>query len=177
MFLKSCLLVLGSLLASAQGFLLAPTQNHSSEVQTAVILIQGASIAPKRYDSLAKALHDKFGKNIWVAIPETVFETPLPILGTGLIIDGTKAILHANGFPEDGEIFLAGHSLGGLAVQEYAHAHPQMAKGLILMGSALLRKFNDSSANRLPIPVMSLNGELDGQVTMFSNGIEMKNIF
>ena len=137
-------------------------QSTSKTVDTGVIILQGASIAPSHYAGLAKAIQHEFPKPVWVVVPETILETPLSFLGAGKAIERAKRELLDHGMAEDGSIFLAGHSLGGIAVQEYVHEHPEFAQGLILMGSALLRKFNESDP--LALPVISINGELDCQV-------------
>lgn len=137
-------------------------QPTAKTVDTGVIILQGASIAPSRYAGLANAIQKEFPKPVWVVVPETVFETPLSFLGAGKAIERAKRGLLDHGMAEDGAIFLAGHSLGGIAAQEYVHEHPEFAQGLILMGSALLRKFNVSDP--LALPVISINGELDCQV-------------
>lgn len=141
-------------------------QPTSATVDTGVIVLQGASIAPGQYAGLANAIQKEFPKPVWVAVPETLFETPLSFFGAGKAIERAKKELIDHGMTPDGALFLAGHSLGGIAVQEYVHKHPKFAQGLILMGSALLRKFNESDP--LAPPVISINGELDSQVNAFA---------
>lgn len=161
------LIFLFSAVLNVFGFTLAPirrdaTLKSNGHADLALILLQGAMIAPNRYQGLAKALQNQYKKPLWVVVPETIFETPLTFLGTGKAIERAQRELIAHGFNRNGSLFLAGHSLGGPAVQDYIHAHPDFARGVILLGCALARKYNES--NPLKPPVISINGELDTQV-------------
>lgn len=53
-------------------------------------------------------------------------------------------------------LFFAGHSSGGIIVQDYVN---RSASGLILMGSFLLRKYDNGS---FVVPTLTVSGELDG---------------
>jgi len=91
-------------------------------------------------------------------------------------INETLTQLISKGFSGD-NIYLAGHSLGGVFAQEYIKSNwnidekSQKAllkiKGLILMGSVLIQSSNTitpsgSSIIDFPVPTLTLNGELDG---------------
>jgi pimeloyl-ACP methyl ester carboxylesterase len=99
--------------------------------------------------------------DVWVIIPEVFMD--MPLFGAFKLIESAKDELIQSGFNPDGSIFLAGHSLGGVAVQDYAVKYPGFANGLILFGATMLRKYD------LKIPVMSINGELDGQVLIIDS--------
>ena len=85
---------------------------------------------------------------------------PLRITGTFNAIKSARNDLARSGFNSEGSIYLVAHSLGGVTVQDFAVIYPDFAKGIILLGSALLRKYADS----LSVPILSINGELDAQV-------------
>ena len=96
-------------------------------------------------------------------IAETRLEVPLQLLGAHKKIISTRNELIRSGFNPQGSIYIAGHSLGGVTVQDFVSKHPDFAQGVILLGSTLLRKY-DISPDKIQIPVMSINGELDSQV-------------
>ena len=56
-------------------------------------------------------------------------------------------------------VFLAGHSQGGIVLEDYVDTSSSAVSGLILMGSFLQRKYKNSS---FPVPTLTINGELDG---------------
>ena len=64
-------------------------------------------------------------------------------------------------------VFLAGHSLGGVMAQGYAPQHTDVIKGMILEGSVLLRGTRKVQADGLTkfnidLPTLTICGELDG---------------
>jgi pimeloyl-ACP methyl ester carboxylesterase len=88
----------------------------------------------------------------------------MPLFGAFKLIESAKDELIQSGFNPDGSIFLAGHSLGGVAVQDFAVKYPDFVKGLIVFGATMLRKYDF-----MKIPIMSINGELDGQVLVIDS--------
>ena len=70
------------------------------------------------------------------------------------------------GFSSD-NVFIAGHSLGGVMAQNYAKGKTDSIKGQILMGSVLLRsnrKINEDGTTHVDydIPTLTLGGTKDG---------------
>jgi len=51
---------------------------------------------------------------LWVGIPEFVFDVPEPLLIAHYVEDTLKQLKEKHSFPEDGNVFLAAHSLGGV---------------------------------------------------------------
>ena len=140
----------------------------------AVIILQGyisydndsAGINHTEYNGLAYQIHASFSANVWVMIAETRLEVPLSLFGAHKRIISARNELIRSGFNSQGSIYIAGHSLGGVTVQDFVSKHPDFAQGVILLGSTLLRKY-DISPDKIQIPVMSINGELDSQVHLF----------
>lgn len=89
------------------------------------------------------------------------------------MIESARNELVKSGFNPQGSIYLLGHSLGGVTVQDFASKYPEFAKGLILLGATTLRKY-DVEEEALQIPIMSINGELDGQVMNIDFNISLK---
>jgi pimeloyl-ACP methyl ester carboxylesterase len=90
-------------------------------------------------------------------------DIPLPLFGAFKSIESARNKLIKSGF--QGSIYIVAHSLGGVAVQDFAFKYPDFAKGIILLGGTTLRKY-DIQEKRLQIPVISINGEMDGQVPL-----------
>lgn len=92
------------------------------------------------------------------------------------IVSSTLSELKSkHGFPGD-QYYLAAHSLGGVMSQIYAKGKSSQVKGLILMGSVLLRNTRNitNSGHTLfhyDVPTLTLNGELDGLLRI-SRGAE-----
>lgn len=87
------------------------------------------------------------------------------MFGAFTAIESARQELFKSGFDPEGSIYLAGHSLGGVTVQDFVINYPNFAKGIILMGAAPLRKYS----KRIQIPILSINGEMDGQVLTVFN--------
>ena len=52
-------------------------------------------------------------------------------------------------------VFMAGHSLGGVVLESYIKDHPELASGIILFGSYLPGGWVGSDDNIFPVPVSS----------------------
>jgi len=92
-------------------------------------------------------------------------DTPEP-LQSGSAFNSALSEIKKAGFTGD-NVFLAGHSLGGVMAQQYAPSHTDVIKGLILEGSVLLRGTRKVHADgftkfNLNLPTLTLCGELDG---------------
>ena len=87
------------------------------------------------------------------------FPNPLEIAGA---IDDCKSQAAAEGISDPGSnLYIGGHSLGGIMLETYINDHPDLASGIILLGSYLPDLFGDVS-NQFPVPVLTVVGELDG---------------
>ena len=57
------------------------------------------------------------------------------------------------------DIFFAGHSIGGMMLQDYLNDNKQAGIGQILLGSFLFRKYRNVTYS---VPTLTIGGELDG---------------
>merc|ERR1712155_189517 len=58
-------------------------------------------------------------------------------------------------------VFLAGHSLGGVVLESYVSGHSDQTPGIILLGT-WLPDLLARATNEYPVPVLTAIGELDG---------------
>ncbi|KAK3105881.1 hypothetical protein FSP39_007723 [Pinctada imbricata] len=96
---------------------------------------------------------------LWVVILDDFVKNLVnPIELEEGVSDGI-AKLQGLGFPSNGSVFLAGHSLGGMMVSSYARKHTDQLKGALLFSSYLTREHR---LKDYPLPVLTLTGDLDG---------------
>jgi pimeloyl-ACP methyl ester carboxylesterase len=72
-----------------------------------------------------------------MAVPSFFMDTPEP-LQIGSLFTSSLNDLKKLGFQGE-NVFMGGHSLGGVMAQGYAPKHTDVIKGLVLEGSVLLR--------------------------------------
>ena len=160
----------GSLLAIAsfaKEVLLTPPTGATGD-DVAIVWIHGASCEPEGYTAIAEEAQNQMasaGKRLWVGIPEFVFDTPEPILIDHYFESALKDLRTA-GFTGD-NVFIAGHSLGGVMAQKYAKGKSDSIKGQVIMGSVLLRgtrSINDDGTTHIDydVPTLTLGGTKDG---------------
>lgn len=161
-FILSCI----AAAAAASDVILVPKETASKHV--AVVWIHGMRCPNEQYITMATALQaagHEMGQNIWVGIPEFIFDAPEPFLIDNYVEKAIEGIRKA-GFTGD-NIMLAAHSLGGVMAQRYAEANSDLIKGQILMGSVLTRGHHtlnpDGSTHfDYPVPTLTLGGTKDG---------------
>lgn len=80
------------------------------------------------------------------------------------------------GFEGD-EVFLAGHSLGGVFAQDYAYKHADDYSGVMLMGAGIQRKYRELNDEGLThwtvdVPTLTISGTKDGlyRITRVAEG-------
>jgi len=159
--LPLCLLVLTACalaLVDGSTILLKPTKEGSTEKLLTIII--GARVPAKEYVSLAAEIQKQSPFKLWVAIPEWLFDVPEPIDIKSRITETISAARKA-GFTSIGlqDVFLAGHSLGGIFGRQVASS--MGLAGLILLGSYTARDGSES-LTEYGIPVLTLAGDLDG---------------
>ena len=142
-------------LAAAKDLVLQPVKRGSSQV--ALIMVQGPGITADQYRPLSIALQQASDYSLWVGIPEFLADVPDPLV-LPKAIDRVLRSMKDAGMDTD-KIFFAGHSLGGIILQDYVYINPSNVTGQILMGSFLLRKYHNKT---YPVPTFTLGGELDG---------------
>lgn len=149
------LLALLVVIAAADDLILKPVKEGNDEV--ALIFIQGAQIRPDQYTPLAKAIQAASEYKLWVGIPEFWLDTAEPIVLAGGIKRIMASLVDAG--MKATSVFFAGHSLGGIMLQDYLFANSSVAKGQILLGSFLTRKYANKT---FPVPTLTTAGDLDG---------------
>ena len=125
-----------------------------------LIFIQGAQINHNRYTDFLTALQNSVSFPLHIALPEFLFDLPLPPLSETVFKSAVNTIasLRQAASLQDLDVYIGGHSLGATAAMEQAFEHPEMYKGAFITGASVLRKYNYT----FPIPILSINGELDG---------------
>jgi hypothetical protein len=127
----------------------------------AFLLFQGAQVTPDQYVALAQKIQNVTANHmkLWVTIPSAFLDLENP---ASIGVDAVKTIsdtLDAGYAGKD--FYVGGHSLGGIAVQEWVRDNyqAQSIKGMVLMGSTLMRKYRGTDS---VVPTLSIAGELDG---------------
>eukprot|EP01105_Mastigella_eilhardi_P027153 TRINITY_DN8223_c0_g1_i1.p1 TRINITY_DN8223_c0_g1~~TRINITY_DN8223_c0_g1_i1.p1 ORF type:complete len:496 (+),score=99.90 TRINITY_DN8223_c0_g1_i1:62-1489(+) len=144
--------------------LLQPVSSAPADApERMLILFQGAGVPAADYEATAQAVQRASQLRLWVGIPQFPLAMPDPLLAAQLI-EQVQQLAREQGFPgiQNGDCFLAGHSLGGIVAQ---NTIPADFAGLVLLGAYLpldgaISLFNFSH------PVLTLGGELDGLTRM-----------
>ncbi|KAK7479111.1 hypothetical protein BaRGS_00029629 [Batillaria attramentaria] len=149
--------------------LLSPTRAVHVEVlrpvtdtgpEAALLIVPGAFISGQAYRPLGEAIQANCTLRLWVALLEDFLMNLANPLEIGGAVDKALTELSASGMTSD-SVFIAGHSLGGGIVSEYAKSHAQRFKGVLFFGH-----FPDFRLDQFPLPVMTLSGDLDGLVRL-----------
>ena len=144
---------------AAAGALIVQAPDFGGGVNKTLVIVGGASIANDKYAPLGRAIQ-RFGAannlSLWVAIPAFPLDTPNRAALPAKVEEAYGATF-AGCAPAD--VFVAGHSLGGIFSQ--ALVHGSSYAGLVLLGSYLSTVYGYDVAS-FPKPVLTLGGELDG---------------
>ncbi|KAH8050004.1 hypothetical protein JL720_15473 [Aureococcus anophagefferens] len=143
---------------AAAGALIVQAPDFGGGVNKTLVIVGGASIANAKYAPLGRAIQRFAAANnlsLWVAIPAFPLDTPNPAALPAKVEEAYAATFDGCA-PED--VFVAGHSLGGIFSQ--ALVHGSSYAGLVLLGSYLSTVYGYDVAS-FPKPVLTL-GELDG---------------
>ncbi|KAK7249816.1 hypothetical protein SO694_00005045 [Aureococcus anophagefferens] len=144
---------------AAAGALIVQAPDFGGGVNKTLVIVGGASIANDKYAPLGRAIQRFAAANnlsLWVAIPAFPLDTPNPAALPAEVEEAYAATFDGCA-PED--VFVAGHSLGGIFSQ--ALVHGSSYAGLVLLGSYLSTVYGYDVAS-FPKPVLTLGGELDG---------------
>jgi hypothetical protein len=132
-----------------------------------LVILSGAQISAEGYRSLGRTIQEKIKtKKIWVSVPDVFGNLPLSFLAGKAIKKGISN-LYSAGMDKNAKIYLAGHSLGGVAIGKFAEQSTANISGLILLGSFLDRSLRGKD---LKTRVVQIGGELDGlsRITRFA---------
>ena len=95
-----------------------PPPASATGENVAIVWIHGMDCNPEGYTTFASEIQSQgaaAGQKIWVGLPEFLLDAPEPILIDHYVQDTLKK-LGESGFTGD-NILIAGHSLGGVMVQ------------------------------------------------------------
>ncbi|XP_050408424.1 uncharacterized protein LOC126823559 [Patella vulgata] len=164
----SLLLVLISVSASlaVKSEILSPIR--ADGVEAAIIIVPGAYIKGSTYKPLAQQLQKSSSLKLWVALLEEFpLNLPNPLQLNGAISSAVSNI-KKDGMTTN-NVFVAGHSLGGVFVGNYGKSNP--VKGILLFGSYLTK---GNKLSDYPVPVLTISGDLDGltRVTRIADSFE-----
>ncbi|XP_037071612.1 uncharacterized protein LOC119092739 [Pollicipes pollicipes] len=149
-------LLLLALVSAARSIVLPPPAPGDNPA--AMVLVQGADVYPEQYKELGLAIQNATDSPLWVGIAEGFlnnFPNPLQI---SAVISTVMQDLKEAGMPEEVDVFIAAHSLGGVVVQGYVVSNAASLRGLMLFGSYLTNR----PLAEFPLPVLHLSGTLDG---------------
>ena len=128
----------------------------SGDDDMAIVIVQGTYVYPDQYITLGAALQAECTAPLWVGIAEGFYKNEPNVVQVRAAINEVLGNMTSAGMPEAADLFLAGHSLGGIWVQRVVPEIP--ALGVLLFGSYLT-----SPLAEYPVPVLHLSGTLDGQ--------------
>lgn len=152
--------------------LIPPINPTTSLPEYALILVQGADIPIDRYVPLCTKIQLKLQQyRLWISIPKTILDLPFD-LTADLAINKAISELKSKNF--NGKLFIAGHSLGGIAAGDWGTSHPDQIAGIIQLGSFLQRNQRNLEINT---PILMIGGELDGlsRITRFAEEFYNRN--
>lgn len=144
--------------SSSTDILLEPIKRGQYNV--ALVFLPGAELPPERYVPLAKQVQTESTQTLWVGIPAFIGDLPFEQTRPQVIAE-ILGKLNKLGMPNDAQVFLGGHSLGGISSQTLAIAHANQLLGQVLIGSFIERKHR-STSSPYPVSTLILSGELDG---------------
>lgn len=125
------------------------------------IFIPGAQLPGERYIPLVETAQAMLsGGRMWGGVTEGwLGDFPNPIEISGAVQACVDAAYGAG--IRNSKIYIGGHSLGGIVLEEWIKLSPDSADGILLLGSYLPDLFG-TNENTFPVPVLTAIGELDG---------------
>jgi len=164
MMFRPCLAVLLALSTrlsdAAYCELLEPVGSEGMDI--GIIMIPGANYPGELYIPLGEAIQMALPHaKLWVGITEGwLIDTPNPIEIAGAISDCKQKVAEAS---LSGPVYLAGHSLGGVMLEQYLQNQDNMDEtaGVLLLGS-YLTDFILGTDNSYPVPALTVIGSNDG---------------
>jgi pimeloyl-ACP methyl ester carboxylesterase len=151
-----------------------------SEEHRLLVIVPGANKSASEYESLAQKISSDSRVALWTAVLKVPHN--IPVLGrlAPRLKELVAELRNRNAQFEVKDVFLAGHSLGGIAAQGFAKKNN--IGGLVMLASYITRQNRTVFASReFPLPILTLGGELDGQTRItrvaaeFANTLEFAN--
>lgn len=172
-FFAVCVVGLLGLVHADEHIALAPPTMTPNVPHKMMVFIPGGNVPNDKYTATAKAIQAAVSPkaNLWVVIP-AVFKRLCIISCTATAIcsplhsDVEAALKQAQGMGwnrtnDKEDIYLAGHSLGGVCANTLMQAYSMPYAALIVFGS-YVDETGSFSLSDYPTPVLTLNVELDG---------------
>jgi len=129
-----------------------------------LIMVPGAHLPGDSYLPLLRKIQESYPGPLWVgATSDWLGDMPTPIEVTQQISKCLDAA-SAAGLSTD-DVFMAGHSLGGVVLQSYIATHSTAARAVAFLGTwlpDLYSKDGPIGSNEYVVPVGTFIGELDG---------------
>ena len=125
-----------------------------------LVLLPGAMIPAADYVALAREIQRQSSLGLSVGIAKLTLDMPNPV-DAEVRLHEIRRRARRGGPIDDRQIFLAGHSLGGIVARDLVRLHG--LGGLILLGAYLPRLPLSPGIEDYGRPVLTLGGELDGQ--------------
>jgi len=135
--------------------ILVPSQKSGPTV--AILGLNGAFCDPHVYIGIFQTIQNYSNYTIWAALPKFPYNFPMFVSSH---IATTLSDLQKQG-ADTTNLFVVGHSLGGIIGQGYIADNSTGIMGLVLLGKFLSFDYQDPQVN-YPVPVLTISGELDG---------------
>ncbi|CAH1783499.1 unnamed protein product [Owenia fusiformis] len=118
------------------------------------------------------ALQNASPHKLWVALTTNYTDNLVNPIELDFAIDDAKEELIEAGMPASTEVFLAGHSLGGVFLKMFVHADTASTAGMILYGAY----FSRGELASFPVPTLTLSGDLDGMNRITRMAIQFREL-
>lgn len=143
--------------ASAAHIVLRPPEGAKGS-NVGLVLVPGAMLRPQQYVALAEVLRNYSSCRLWIGIVgDFLVDIPNPI-EIDSKTNATLTSLWEAGLPRSAPLVAAGHSLGGVIMEQHVRATPHRFAATLLLAAYLpLGRLRD-----FPTPVLHLSGDLDG---------------
>ncbi|XP_071104985.1 uncharacterized protein [Haliotis cracherodii] len=126
--------------------------------EAALVIVPGAYVKGEQYIPLGQEIQKSSPLKLWVVVlAEFIADLPNPLQLSGAVTDAI-AQLRKKGMTSD-NVFLAGHSLGGVFVGNHGKSHAKQLKGILLLASYITK---GNPLSQYPLPVLTISGDLDG---------------
>ena len=160
---------------SLQENIILPSIKNTTQ-KYALIFFNGAYINNTQYISISKAIQNAFPMSLTVGLPGFIESLVDPKLIDHKISTLLNEMIQSNELPNNEilNVFMAGHSLGGAALQSWTFKNQYKYKEMypefnyvaqIQVGSCITKVYRDNNTQRLlnySIPTITIGGEFDG---------------
>lgn len=165
--LKIFLLAVILVIAQAWDDIIISPPSGKTGTVSVLLFAQGAQIKTSQYSEILSLLQESVSFPLWIGIPQCLSDTcSIPTtLSSGM--DRITKLMKLQGMKAE-YTFYGGHSLGGAMLPDYVNSVKDTAKGMVLLGAFMTRKFKTATTSSgrpqvsFPVPSLTIGGELDG---------------